>query len=35
MLANVRGYDLTVLGVGVGENVLDEIVAVLITCNIN
>ena len=35
VLANVLSDNLTMLRVGVRENVLDEVVAVLITCNIN
>lgn len=35
MLANVSGDNLTVLRVGMSEDVLNEVVAILITCNID
>jgi len=35
VLSDVSGDNLTVLGSCVGENILDEVVAVLVACNVN
>jgi len=35
VLSNVLGNNLTMLRVGVSENVLDQVISVLVACNIN